>query len=74
MCSGCQPNVKTTETCSDTFFVSCDQQGHGVAGNANVNVWLIEVGAVDGAILTVTYGVPPHVNTAYQCGGGVSDS
>ena len=37
-------------------------------------VLYLEVGAVDGAIVTVTYGVAPHVNTAYQCGGGVSDS
>ena len=33
----------------------------------------IEVGAVDGALITVTYGVASHANTAYQCGGGVSD-
>ena len=33
----------------------------------------LEVGAVDGALITVTYGVASHANTAYQCGGGVSD-
>ena len=33
----------------------------------------VEVGAVDGALITVTYGVASHANTAYQCGGGVSD-